>query len=121
MTIIEYLVYKMLDETILKYLKISLVAVIASYVSFSHAKNPKEPFKFFFNRIVEGCFCGYVSFEIAFYSLKDMNLCLAVCGVGAFFGIKIFDWIKDFLVKFADSKIPKNQSEISDDDDTKDL
>ena len=120
MTIIEYLVYKMLDETILKYLKISLVAIVASYVSFSHTKNPKEPFKFFFNRTVEGCFCGYVSFEIAFYNLKDINLCLAVCGVGAFFGVKIFDWIKEFLIKFADSKIPKNQSE-SGDDNTKDL
>ena len=119
MTIIEYLVYKMLDETILKYLKIGLVAIVASYVSFSHTKNTKEPFKFFFNRVVEGYFCGYVSYEIAFYKLQDMNLCYALCGVGAFFGVKIFDWIKEFLVKFADSKISKSQSESG--DDKKDL
>lgn len=115
MIIIGILVYKMLDETILKYLKIAIVGIIASYVSFSHTKNPKEPFKFLFNRIIEGTFCGYVSYEIAFYNLQDMNLCYALCGVGAFFGVKIFDWIKEFLVKFADSKISKNQSEISDD------
>ena len=105
----------MLDETILKYLKIGLIAIVASYVSFSQTKNIEEPLKFIFNRIVEGAFCAYVSYEIAFYNFQDINLCYALCGVGAFFGVKIFDWIKDFLVKFADSKIPKSQSETSDD------
>ena len=84
-------------------LKIAIISAVASYVAFS--KNEKKEPLYFFNRLIEGGFCGFVSYEFAFYSLKDVNISLAVCGIGAFFGVKIFDFLRDMFEKFLNKKI----------------
>ena len=88
------------------FVKILLISVTASYISFS--KNSEHKVTFFFNRLVEGVFCGYIAYLTAFHYLQDINISLAICGVGAFFGVQIFDFIRDFLDKFLNKKIDKD-------------
>lgn len=91
-------------------LKILIVSLVASYLSFTKSK--EQNLKFFINRLIEGCFCGYISFLICLYFLKEYQISLAVCGIGAFFGVKIFDFIRFGAEKFLNKKINGGDDEF---------
>lgn len=77
---------------------IFLVGIIGSYISY--CGQDKKGFKTLINRLIEGIFCGFISYEIMFYNVNDSHLSLAICGFGAWAGTNIFNEIKEIFFKY---------------------